>query len=307
MPSFLFKYFNKKNNRKLAIAIQDVSVRLSFTSNILFVDNDFFRAQYLKELLKPRFFIYYIRDYLIEQTYFKKHGRQMEKAIIEKADLVVTNSPYLARYAEQYSTASEFIGQGCDFTHFNRSISYSQPVDMNGIAGPVIGYVGALVSYRLDIELLESLAQKWKNWNWVFVGPEDPVFENSVLHTLSNVYFLGKKHESELASYISHFDICINPQLNNESTIGNYPRKIDEYLALGKFVVATHTEFMNIFSDFVSLCNGVNEYEEAIQRILAEKDDQSLIERKIEFALSHTWENSVNKIYQLYNQKLHLK
>ncbi len=43
----------------------------------------------------------------------------------------------------------------------------------------------------------------------------------------------------ELPGYIQHFDVCINPQKLNPITIGNYPLKVDEYLAMGKPVVAT--------------------------------------------------------------------
>lgn len=45
---------------------------------------------------------------------------------------------------------------------------------------------------------------------------------------------------------MSHFDVCMNPQLVNEITIGNYPRKVDEYLALGKPVIATKTLTMDL-------------------------------------------------------------
>ena len=58
---------------------------------------------------------------------------------------------------------------------------------------------------------------------------------------MDNVHFLGAKKTDELASYMEHFDVCINPQVVNDLTIGNYPRKIDEYLAMGKAVVATDT------------------------------------------------------------------
>jgi hypothetical protein len=36
-------------------------------------------------------------------------------------------------------------------------------------------------------------------------------------------------------------------QLSNNLTIGNYPRKIDEYLAMGKPIVATSTKTMQMF------------------------------------------------------------
>ncbi len=57
------------------------------------------------------------------------------------------------------------------------------------------------------------------------------------------------KKPEQTAAYIHHFTICINPQLVNPLTIGNYPRKIDEYLASGKPVVATATQAMEMFRE----------------------------------------------------------
>jgi glycosyltransferase involved in cell wall biosynthesis len=65
--------------------------------------------------------------------------------------------------------------------------------------------------------------------------------------------FLGAQDVNRLPEYIKAFDVCINPQLLNETTKRNYPRKIDEYLAMGKPVVATKTIAMGYFKDWVYL------------------------------------------------------
>jgi glycosyltransferase involved in cell wall biosynthesis len=174
------------------------------------------------------------------------------------------------------------------------------PEELKGLTGPIIGYVGALVSFRLNINMLEKLVSKRRDWNWVFVGPEDNEFMASELHKYPNAFFLGRKNEKELASYVSFFDVCINPQLVNEITIGNYPRKVDEYLAMGKPVVATYTEFMKGFLPWVRLCKNNQEYELAIEESIEETNNIVLKEMRQDFALMHTWESSVNKIYDLY-------
>ncbi len=40
--------------------------------------------------------------------------------------------------------------------------------------------------------------------------------------------FSGSKNPLLLPEYIHAFDICLNPQVVSQVTIGNYPRKIDE-------------------------------------------------------------------------------
>ena len=66
---------------------------------------------------------------------------------------------------------------------------------------------------------------------------------------MPNVLFVGLKPISELKDYVACFDVCINPQWVNELTIGNYPIKIDEYLLMGKPVVATKTKAMEMFQE----------------------------------------------------------
>ena len=98
-----------------------------------------------------------------------------------------------------------------------------------------------------------------------------------------------------------NFDVCINPQILNQMTIGNYPRKIDEYLAAGKPVVATETEAMQMFKKYCYLAEDVNGYIEGINKALNENSEQIRLARK-EFAKSHTWEASVNGLYNAINE-----
>jgi hypothetical protein len=297
LPPFLFNFANKYNSKRLARTLKRAIEHLDFENSILFVDNDFFRAQYLSELITFDTFIYYIRDYLITQPYFKRHGALAEKQIIRKADLVLANSPALSNYAKQFNDNSHDIGQGCDFSYFDYSISYTKPAELEKLVGPIIGYVGALVQFRLDIKLLEDAIIKKPEWNWVFIGPEDNEFERSRLHGYQNVFFLGSKAETELAPYIQYFDVCINPQLVNEFTNGNYPRKIDEYLVMGKPVVARATEFMNMFLPYVHLYRGIDDFNTTIEIALMDKADQQKAQEKHQYALSHSWESSVSKLY----------
>jgi len=219
---------------------------------------------------------------------------------MKKANLVVSNSTYLAEIGKKYNKHSYYVGQGCDISQFNESLINYTPEDITKIKKPVIGYVGALYSLRLDLDLLQFIAESKPEWSLVLVGPEDTAFKNSGLHKMNNVYFLGQKNPDELPAYVKAFDVCINPQILNEVTIGNYPRKIDEYLAMGKPVIATKTKAMSIFSEYTYQPETKEEYIDIISKVLKDiidsKEQERIIKRK-EFAASHTWENNVNEIY----------
>jgi len=291
----LFDWLNRINNKRFAGQIQQAIDLLGFKNYLIFNDSDMFRSFYLKEYLQPDTYIYYTRDNLIAVDYWKKQGIRIEALHMKKADLVVANSTYLAALAKEFNPNSYYVGQGCDVSMFDRKLVTTVPTDIREIPKPIIGYIGALLSLRLDLKVLEFIAVSRPDWNVVLVGPEDETFRNSRLHQLENVWFLGNKTGNELPSYLQNFDVAINPQVLSPVTIGNYPRKIDEYLAMGKPTVATKTEAMSVFADYTYLAESKEEYITCIEKALLE--DSALLSRQREvFAKQHTWENNVREI-----------
>lgn len=295
---WLFDLLNKRNNRIFAKAIKSAIGRLGFKDFLIFNDSSMFLGLYMKEILTPKTYVYYMRDYLTKNPYWRKNGVRLEPELIRKSDLVVNNSTLYAKYGLQFNPHSYMVGQGCDVTLFNDTDHSIDPAeDLKSCSHPIIGYVGALSGRRLDIELLAYIAKQRPEWNIVLVGPEDDAFKNSELHVLSNIHFLGSRDSSVLPNYIKGFDICINPQLVNDATIGNYPRKIDEYLAMGKPTIATVTEAMEYFRDYTYLAVSHQDYIDLIALALSENTAEKQASRR-KFANSHTWENNVGEIYK---------
>src|SRR5574343_19078 len=292
----IFKTLNKVNNRRFASSIQKAIDALGFLDFILFNDNDMFRSFHLKEMLKPALYVYYSRDYMLAVDYWKKHGEKLEPQLIASSDICVANSTYLADYCRQFNPNSYYVGQGCELDLF-MDFNGEAPEDMKKINGVKIGYVGALLGLRLDMGILTEIASKRPEWQLVLVGPEDELFKGSELHQFPNVHFLGSKSPLDLPAYIHSFDICLNPQVISQVTIGNYPRKIAEYLAMGKPVIATSTPFMEaIFNKHTYLAKNPADYIRLIEVALQEDNKERQEERR-RFAAEHTWENSVAEIY----------
>lgn len=298
----LFELFNKINNKRFSKSIEKALAMLQFKEYFIFNDQEIIKGFYLKEYLNPKLNIYYCRDYIIGVDYWKRHGVKLEAELIAKSDVCVSNSEYLNGYCKRYNSNSFYVGQGCDFSGFLLD-DHPEPVELLNLEGTIIGYVGMLSSVRLDIEILKYIANSYPDYNIVLVGPEDDEFRESELHDLKNVHFLGQKPSHQLPSYIQYFDLCINPQLINEITIGNYPRKVDEYLAFGKPVVASRTETMEIFSNYTYLAGSKEEYVTLIEKALSE-DSADLRSARIQYAHTHTWENSVSDIYNAINVTL---
>jgi teichuronic acid biosynthesis glycosyltransferase TuaH len=292
----LFDFFNRINNKRFAREIKKAINKLGFSNYFIFNDSDMFRSFYLKELLNPELYVYYTRDNLIAVDFWKKQGIRIEAQLMAKADLVVGNSTYLADHARQFNPHSYYVGQGCDVSLFDTKLIKTIPNDIAAIKRPIIGYIGALFSLRLDIDVLVYLAKQRPDWSIVLVGPEDEAFKTSELHQIENVYFLGSKKMEELPDYLYPFDVALNPQKLNEVTIGNYPRKIDEYLAMGKPTVATRTKAMEVFAQHTYLADTKEDYLALVEKALSENTPELEKEREL-FAKSHTWENNVKEIY----------
>lgn len=292
----LFTALNRMNSQLLANSIRRAARAIGFDSYTLLQDGLIFQGLELSRLLQPQQFIYYLRDYMIAVPYFQRHGPWAEAALIRQADIVVTNSDYLNNYAQQYNPRCYNIGQGCVLTRYQADISYPLPADLTAVPSPRIGFTGYLTSLRLDAELLLTIARQRPDWSLVLVGPQDEAFETSALHSLPNVFFLGNKTPDELPAYVYQFDVCINPQVVNEITVGNYPLKVDEYLAMGRPVVATYTPAMEMFAPYVYLPQSFADWLLLLEQALVEAGPGSAADR-IAFARSHTWAASAKALY----------
>lgn len=298
----LHDWLNKINGKRLAKQINKAIAQLNFSNVLLINDNDFIRGFYLKEMISCSEYIFYIRDYMLGVDFFKRHGPRLEKGMMEKADMVVANSTYLADYARKNNPHSFYIGQGCDFTPF-LAVDDSIPDDLATIGHPIIGYTGFISAWRIDIDIIKHIAEQCPLYNIVLVGPVDWMFKKEALSHLKNVHFLGGKPPAVLVNYIKHFDVCINPQIMNEITTGNYPRKADEYLAMGKPLVATATDGMKMFDSYCFLCRTKEEYAEKINYVIDNRglaDNDAIKQQRKEFALSHTWEDSIGMLGDAY-------
>lgn len=303
---WLFDRFNALNSRRIFRYARKIAQELGFSDLIHFIDNDIYRSFYSKEFLEPDLSVYYRRDNLQPFNYWKKHAPRLEPKLIAKSDLVVCNSAQLAAFAHSFNANTHDIGQGLDLSAYDASLTYEHPVLLKSIPRPMIGYIGDITSLRLDPDLMCAVAKKRPDYQFVIIGREDAVFQSHELHQLTNVHFPGSIPKSAVAEHMAAFDVCINPQKMNEITMGNYPRKIDEYLAMGKPVVATKTDMMALFSKHVHLCSTVEEYLDALDKALQETTPQDRAKR-IEFAQSHSWTNNVSTIYKhiLDTQKIH--
>ena len=294
------KFFNRMNNWLFAKSIKKLIKSNHIQDFVIFNDNLMTRGLYLKDHLFPELYVYYIRDNFEGQAYFRKHGIRDQREHFQKADIVLANSEFLKKKAYPYNKRSFFVGQGIHLDRYNDSNKGKFAASFQQLKSPVVSFIGNLTSARLDVDLLVSVASDMPHVTFAFAGPEDAEFKHSALHDLKNVVFLGYQGIEKWPDLMDKSAVTINPQLINDFTNGNYPRKIDEYLIFGKPVVATKTEFMNYFGDHVYLALGSEEWKTAIERAIKEDSLEKQLSR-VAFAKEHTWANSTSEIYRYLN------
>ncbi len=118
----VFDFFNRINNKRMAREIKKATRQLGFDQFILINDSAMFSGLHLKELLNPELFIYYIRDNLIAQKYFQKHGERTEPELIKSADFVLTSSVFLQEYGKQFNPNVNYIGHSWSPILFHHEI-----------------------------------------------------------------------------------------------------------------------------------------------------------------------------------------
>lgn len=171
-----------------------------------------------------------------------------ERELMSRCDLAFANSLRLLEHLRQFTSDAYLFRAGVDADTFEERASQSEtvPEELTGLNGPIAGYVGSIHQW-LDLELLAEVARKLPTWQFVMIGPA--LRDVSHLRGLANIHWLGARPHSDLPAYIRHFDVCIIPYVLDDYTASAYPGKLNEYLVLGKPVVATALPELQDFND----------------------------------------------------------
>jgi glycosyltransferase involved in cell wall biosynthesis len=303
---WVFDAFNYWNNYLLAKYIQRSCRKLHFDHYILVNAGEIFRSYYLSRLLNAVLFVYYLQNNQIIYAQKRWHGIRLEPKLIAKADLVVVGSLPLSQVAKEINQNTHFVGQGYEGRQFASTRTFTVPPDMENLPRPIIGYFGSLRASRIDYKLLLKIARARPEWTFVLIGPEDEILATSELHILPNVFFPGNKDVSELPLYLNTFDVAIDPMHRDSAHKVHYPRKVDEYLALGKPVVATKSPASAYFADYIHLADRSADFIAKIALALA-GEDTDIRKQRIAFAQTHSWEKIGQKILKLIQESLYRK
>ena len=194
--------------------------------------------------------IYYTIDAIGANWYTKRHGVRYEAIQCERSTTVLGTSSQLGKTLASYTTAGGSPAISTDRVHvlpnavaadiYLDTDTSIEPADLREIPHPRVGFVGNLDADRIDYDGLLAFAKTRPDVHLVLVGPWNAdEGTRETYKATPNIHLLGRRDQRECPAYLRYYDICVIPFVISELTASIYPLKINEYLAMGKPVLAT--------------------------------------------------------------------
>jgi glycosyltransferase involved in cell wall biosynthesis len=163
---------------------------------------------------------------------------QMEKTLMEKADVQIVSSTLLYEAKHRYNPNTFIVTHGVDVEHFRKACSpkTAVPPEVACLSRPVVGFFGLIADW-VDLGLIHFLASARPEWTFLLIGKLQT--DSSRIRGLRNVYLTGRKEYRDLPAYCKGIDIGVLPFVINDLTLAANPLKLREYLAAGLPVVST--------------------------------------------------------------------
>jgi UDP-galactopyranose mutase len=259
--------------------------------------------------LSPALVVYDCMDELSGFRFAPENLKSNEAKLFKKADIVFTGGHHLYSAKKHLHNNIHPVPSSIDKSHFSQARKQlTAPFDQAGIPHPRIGFYGA-VDERFDVQLLQGLANRRANWQFVIVGPVVKI-DPATLPENTNIHYLGAKEYQELPQYLSGWDIAMMPFAINESTTYISPTKTPEYLAGGKPVISTAIRDVVVpygEQQLVHIVNTADEFISAAENIFAERDRKEWLNKTDKFLDDISWEKTWQKMNTLMMQTLQMK
>ena len=254
-----------------------------------------------------------IYDCMDELSAFKGANSRLpylEKQLFDRVDLVFTGGHSLYQAKQNAHRAVYPFPSSIDRSHFGDARSFKpDPLDQKNIPHPRLGFFG-VIDERFDSELLDAVARRRSDWQFVMIGPIVKIQRDS-LPKHQNIHYLGPKKYEELPSYLSNWDIALLLFARNESTRFISPTKTPEYLAAGKPVISTSIQdVVRPYGELnlVSIADGPNDLIRAAEQLLTKSYEQTdWLNRVDQFLASMSWDKTWHQMNELINQAVEMK
>lgn len=257
------------------------------------------QAEMLTQTLRPSLIIYHCVDDIAAQERIDAASfKDAEERFAKSADIVLASSKPLAQRMGRLAENVIYAPNVADVDLFARALQPG-PVDaaIGALPSPRIVFTGAIVSIKVDFDLIVALARVRPEWSLVLVGPVgpgDPTTDVSPLRAEPNIHLIGQRPHDRLPEVLRGADVGLIPYLINRLTSSIFPMKVYEYLSAGVPVVATPLPSLEGVSGIATAADAAG-MAAAIEQALADSGEQRRRER-CEQASQHSWDRRLDEI-----------
>lgn len=229
---------------------------------------------------------------------------ERERKLCAVAGVVACTAPSLFDTKQQLAPGrTHFVHNVGDAEHFAQALEPGTPVaaDIANLPRPIIGFVGAVSDYKLNIDWLLALSAARPAYSIVLVGPTgvaDPSTDVGKLQARPNVHLLGHRKYPELPGYLKGFDVAVIPYRINDYTRAVFPIKFFEFLASGRPVVISPLPAVREYWNAVRVAETPEAFIEACDAAVA-ADTPEAKQQRIELAHQNSWDSRVKKLLDL--------
>ncbi|HEX8030580.1 MAG TPA: ElyC/SanA/YdcF family protein [Vicinamibacterales bacterium] len=254
----------------------------------------------------PRLTIYYCIDDLARSSHGARKIVASEEKLFKSADLVFVTSEKLRQRASGFRPDVHLFPFGVSFERFERvrNLAAPPPADVASLPKPIVGYVGGLHQW-VDQQLVVETARRMPDVSFVLVGPEQT--DISLLKTVPNIHLLGQRSHDEVPAYVNAFDVALIPYRLAEYTANVYPTKLNEYMVMGKPVVATDLPEIRRFNQthgtIVRIASAADAFVAEIKSALNDRSADAHAQR-IAVAQENSWRSRLNRMLGLIDTVL---
>lgn len=221
--------------------------------------------------------------------------RQLDAEACRAADLVFAVTEELCA-PRRVSNAKTFeVNCGADVAFFGRALHADArvPAAIARLPKPVIGYVGGLDPWKIDIPLLTAMARLRPSWSIALVGYVWFGFDRGVFADMPNIHVLGPQAYDDLPLFMRGMDVGLMPFPLNDITRNGDALKCYEYLSAGLPVVGRDVPVARRLRDFVAVADSAEEIVAACEAQLA--DTAMTPRRRNEAMRAHDWSRRVEQ------------
>jgi glycosyltransferase involved in cell wall biosynthesis len=307
LKKFYSEYFSKKVNNLAKNFFKSSNKTILWVYNVEIEHLDCYLDGINRDYLIYDCVDYYAGFPKYETKESKEAFFEIEKNLTHQSDLVFATAPGLVERLKKYNSRTYYTPNVGDFELFhNIKEKYKNdiPSELKGIKHPIIGYIGALDTYKFDYEILKEAATTYPDYSFVVIGDialkdREGTLKELGLEEIPNIYFLGSIPFIKTPKFMAHFDAELIPYVYNDYTIGGcFPVKFFNTMSAGIPSVVTDLPVFSIYKNITYISKSKTDFVENI-KIALDGDSDLKYRERVAVASENTWDSKVSAMLHI--------